>query len=165
MKKSIKSSNKKNSIKSTNKSRTSVSKMRGGANYFYSVMTGTLGYFAATFIYGFILLLILIGFVVGVYLIYTSKECETIEEEGDDVNETQDNYRFSRRRRRRSKRRTECKSYSELDGVAKTKFVIGCILTFIFGIILLIILIPYIIEGFARAFGFMAADYAMDRIF
>ena len=153
------------SIRNSNKSRTSVSKMRGGANYFYSVMTGTLGYFAATFIYGIILLLIVIGFGVGVYLIYTSKECETIEEEGDDVNNDPDNSRFSRRRRRRSKSKTECKSYSELDGVAKTKFIIGCILTTIFGIILLIILMPYIIQGFARAFGFMAADYAMDSVF
>ena len=165
MRELTRNSNKKKLIKSSNKARKSLSKMRGGANYFYSVMTGTLGYFAATFIYGIILVLILIGFGVGIYLIYTSKECETIEEEGDDVNETQDNPIFSRRRRRRSKRKTECKSYFELDGTAKTKFVIGCILTVIFGIILLIILIPYIIEGFARAFGFMAADYALDQVF
>ena len=161
MKKSTKLSIKKNS----NKSRNSISKMRGGANYFYSVMTGTLGYFAATFIYGIILLLIVIGFGVGVYLIYTSKECETLEEENVDINNDKDNFRFSRRRRRRSKTKTECKSYSELDGVAKTKFIIGFILTVIFGTILLIILLPYIIEGFGRAFGFMAADYAMDQIF
>lgn len=161
MKKSTKLSIKKNS----NKSRNSISKMKGGANYFYSVLTGTLGYFAAIFVYGIILLIIVIGFGSGVYLIYTSKECETLEEEDDNINNDPDYSIFSRRRRRRSKTKTECKSYSELDGVAKTKFIIGCILTTIFGIILLIILMPYIIQGFARAFGFMAADYAMDSVF
>jgi hypothetical protein len=108
-------------------------------NYFKQVFTGSLGFFAAKFLYSLIIFLIFLGLIAGIYLIYKGQNCKTIKD--DSVKDANGN----------SKVITKCDEFSKLYFGKKFEVVLGYILAVVCGLILFIYLLPYILVGMATS--------------
>lgn len=166
MAKSNKLSNRKNNNLQNRKVNKRIRKQRGGGNFFYSVFTGTLGYLAGMFVYGFIILLILIMLGLGIYLVYTAKECKQVVDNTQDPNQGttkgQTKGQTQGQTQGTTKTKTECSEFVELDGIQKIKFIIGCILVTIFGLAFIIIILPDLIRGVGFYLGGALVNSALD---
>lgn len=121
---------------------------KGSQNFFYAAFTGTLGFMAGMLLYNLYILTIVCLLILGIYLVVTAKKCKN-----EETGETETVRHADGSTTQRNKKKIKCKSYSELEGGAKIKFIIGCILIVIFGILVLVEVVPYILMGFGHFMG------------
>lgn len=131
---------------------------RGSQNYFYAAFTGTLGVMTGLVVYGLYVLTIVALLILGIYLVVTAKECKN-EDTGEKEIVTNRNGTTTER----NKKELRCKSFTELEGDGKIKFIIGCILIVIFGILVLVEIIPHILAGFGFFIGGFLGDTVVDQ--
>ena len=132
-----------------------------GGGIFIEAFKGTLGVMAGMFVYWSLVLLCIVGFVGGVVLFVQAKNETCIKKENKPVTRTQ-------RRNGRTETVTnveevcvEEKSINDASTNTKAKYYSGIVMMIIFGIILLIVFLPYIIAGLGRAIGWYMGERFM----
>ena len=115
----------------------------GRTNFFYATFTGTFGYIAATFLFGLIMLIVIGLFIGGVMMIVKAKECHNVPSgtkmmyiknpDGSVTPQSSSNNKYV------------CKNFKDLNIGNKAQFIFGCILSIVFGLILLVYMGPSIL--------------------
>jgi flagellar biosynthesis component FlhA len=131
---------------------------KGSQNYFYAAFTGTLGVMTGMVVYGIYVLAIVALLSLGIYFVVTAKKCKN-----EDTGETETVTHRDGSTTQRNKKKMKCKSFSELEGNEKIKFIIGCILIVIFGILVLVEVIPYVLAGFGHFMGIFLGRTLVDQ--
>lgn len=131
-------------------------KNQSGGGTFFEVLKGTMGYFAAMFIYGIILLFIIGGFIGGVFLFLSAKNdlcTKKVTTTTTNANGVQTTEEIC----------VETKPASEGDVDTQVKYYGGITMIIIFGLLLLFIMLPYIINAIGYALGSHIVDEIIGK--
>lgn len=134
---------------------------QNGGGIFIDAFKGTLGVMAGLFVYWLLVLACIIGFVMGIVLFIQAKDDVCIKTERKLVTRTR---KVNGRTENVTTEEEVCveeKPMSEASTKTRSKYYGGITMIIVFGIILLVVFLPYVIEGLGRAIGW----YLGERMF
>lgn len=130
-----------------------------GGGIFMTVFKGTFGYLGAMIVY-FLIFLVFAGlFSVGAYLYSSAKSdiCKEYKEE-DQIKRRCSRYGNCTETTKKVKVCVDEGSISDSNSKTQTKYYSGIVMMIIFGLLALIMILPYIIQGLSWGIGSNMAD-------
>lgn len=133
-----------------------------GGGIFVDAFKGTLGVMTGLFVYWFFVLACIVAFVMGIVLFLQAKDNACVRKEKRPVTRTR---RVNGRTETITTEEEVCveeKPISETNTENRAKYYGGIVMMIVFGIILLVVFLPYIVEGFGRSIGWYLGDRIMN---